>query len=253
MAKGKIGILLAVLTGVGLVVTVVITANKAPEARAAKEEALNKKRLETGDENAELTKMESIKAQAPSYMPVIFTASATAASLIGSQILPQKAISDLNRWRNAYHDISNRVNGPKAEQLLQSMTEEQLKLQSGSGIKKETFVISCEGEVLEFESTLLDVMEAEYNINRYFHGVGYIKFNEALECFHLDQKVESGDEFGWDMYLGDAYYGYSWIDFQHRRGMKDGKPVTFIDLPFPPHRLDEGDLTGSPPRAENMS
>lgn len=258
MAKGKAGLVLAIIAGAGMVYTVIMTAKKAPEAKEAKDAALKQKREETGDDTAELTRMEAFKAQAPCYFPVALGAGATLVSVVGSQFLPQKTLNDLEKWKKTYQAVSARLNGVQGEKLMSQITSQQL-ISGNEGIKKETFIVSCEGTEVEFESTIVDVLDAEYNIDRLFCGKGDISFNEALDFFHAEQHIECGEKFGWDIYLGDTFYGYSWIDFTHRRGMKDGRPVTFIEFPFPPHSLYESDLDDeiiilqNQPRTENIT
>lgn len=242
MKGGKGGIVLALVTGVGLVITVVLTAKKAPEAQKAKEAALEEKREATGDPNAQLTKMESIKAQAPCYIPVACSAAGTMASLVGSQILPQGALNNLEKWKRTYRDISAKVNGPQAEKLISQMTEKTIESKE-DGMKMETFILPFNDENIIIEATMLDILMAEYDVNRFFKGTGAITFNQLLDFFPGKLKHrDRGDEFGWNEYLGDAFYGYCWIDFYHRQATLDGKPVTFIDMPFLPHSLNEDDV-----------
>lgn len=235
--KGKMGIVLAVVAGAGMIFTVWLTAKKAPEAVKLKEAALEKKRIDTGDENAQLTKLEALRAQIPCYGPVIASAAVATGSMIASQIIPQEALYDVKKTFQTYKDVTAKLNGPEAEKVIDQITEKKLE-QGSNGIKKEIFVIEFLDEQIEIETTIVDILEAEYNINRFFKGCGRITFNEALEFFH-EKARERGEEFGWDEYIGDAFYGYCWIDFQHRRGMLNGKPVNFIDMPFPCHPLNE--------------
>ena len=237
--KSKFGIVLTIVAGIGMIATIVITAKKAPEAQKKKEEALEKKRQETGNENASLTFMESFQAQAGCYAPVIASATLTVGSIIGSQILPQSAINDLEKLHKTYKEVTAKVNGPEAEKLIDDMTQQKLS-QDNDTIKKELFVLKFGDEDILFESTLLDISEHIYDVNRFFKGTGTITFNELLDIFQLDHR-ERGDEFGWDECLGEAWYGYCWIDFKYRKGMLGDKPVTFIDMPFDCHPLtDEG-------------
>lgn len=239
--KGKLGVVLTIAAGIGLVVTVIATAKKTPEAQKAKEEAIEKKRQATGDENAQLTTIESIKAQVPTYAPVIFSAAITAGTIIGSQVLPQNVATDLEKWKRAYRDISTKVNGPEAEKLMNGMAHSAMAHKETQGtlvIKKETFILRFNDHDIPFESTIVDVLIAEYDANKLFKGAGSITFNQLLNFFHLKNE-ERGDEFGWDVLLGEKWYGYSWIDFNHRRAMLDGKPVTYIDMPFECHILNE--------------
>lgn len=237
MPKSKMGVFLMLAASAGMIVTIVMTAKKAPEAQKAKEDALALKRQSTGDENAQLTTIESIKAQLPCYAPVIFTAAMATGSMIASQVVPQGALDGLEKTFRTYKDISAKMHGPEAENIIDQMTTQKL-TQGTDGMTKETFVIHFNDKDILFETTLLDVLESEYDVNRFFKGTGTITFNQMLQLFHQEEQ-EFGDEFGWDECLGDAWYGYSWIDFRHRRGMLNGKPVTFIEMPFECHPLDE--------------
>lgn len=240
--KGKAGIFLTLAAGVGMVATIVLTAKKAPEAQKAKEEALLRKREATGDENAQLTWWESLKVQTPVYIPAITAAAATVGTMVISQIAPQSAIQEMEKWNKTYRDVTAKVNGEKAEQLISQITNQKL-TQGTDGIKMETFVLHFNDQDICFDTTIVDVLEAEYDANRFFCGSGGLTFNQLLQLFH-QENVERGEEFGWDQYLGDAFYGYSWIDFKHRRGMLNGKPVTFIEFPFEYHTLSEEELMG---------
>ena len=249
--SGKFGIVLTLLAGAGMIFTMYLTAKKAPEALKLKEEALEAKRQNTGDENAELTFMESAKAQAPCYGPVAVSAIATVGALVGSQILPQNALDDLNKVHKTYKNITSKVNGKKAEELIQKMTNH--KLEHGSDVPiKETFVIELGEDVITFDSTILQVMQAAYDINKLFNAVGTVTINEMLNFFK-QKEIENGNDFGWNIDLGEIWYGYSWIDIEFtRKGKLNGQDVTFIDFVVEPHSLTE-DVTLEDVRAENMS
>ena len=248
--KGKWGIVLTVVSILGFGYTIYLTSKKAPEAQKAKEEALKLKQETTGDESAKLTKMESIQAQVKYYAPVALTAITTVGSIIGSQFLPQSALHDIEKVHATYKELNRKLNGDKAEAAIEKMTTQKLAVDE-DGIKKETFVLRFspissggldEKEII-FETTLLDVMEAEYEINRDFQiGKGDLKFNELLDIFHIQEHVEGGDQVGWEQYLGEVYFGYHWIDFTHRKGIRNGQPVTYIDLPFQCHDLTEAGI-----------
>jgi hypothetical protein len=103
--------------------------------------------------------------------------------------------------------------------------------------EKETFRIVFQGKSIQFEKTRAEVIEAIYETNRYFHGRGIVTFNEFLNYLGLDS-VPEGDERGWEIYIGEAIYGYTWIDF----GLKecyDEPWVTEIYMPIYPHFFEE--------------
>ena len=99
------------------------------------------------------------------------------------------------------------------------------------------FRIVFQGKSIQFEDTRANVIEAFYEANRYFHGRGSITFNEFLHFLGQDP-VEEGNDRGWECYVGEAVYGYSWIDF----GLKeciDEPWVTEIYMAVYPHFFDE--------------
>ena len=248
-AKGKWGVVLTIVSVGGLLYTIYLTAKKAPEAKEAVDAALEAKKASTGDENAQLTKAETVEAQMKCYAPVALSALATAGSIVGSQFLPQSAMRDIEKVHETYKAFNRKLNGEKAEKAIEEMTTQKLtEGAKGGNIKKETFVLRFDpisgedmaGKEIIFETTLLDVMEAEYEINRYFQVArSQLTFNEMLDFFHVPEHVEGGDVVGWEEYLGEVYFGYSWIDFNHRKAMRNGEPVTYIELPFQCHDLTE--------------
>lgn len=85
-----------------------------------------------------------------------------------------------------------------------------------------------------FESTTEEVQQAEYHFNRNFALRGYASLNEFHEFLGLE-KSDFGELLGWSMEVGQEYYGYSWIDFDHTKAvMDDGLECTIISMPFPP-------------------
>ena len=254
LSKGKAGIILTITAGVGLVTSVVLTAKKAPEAEKLKAAALEEKRKTTGDPNVKLTWVESMRATAGCYVPVFISTAVTAGSIIGAQVLPQSAMNELKKMHNTYKDIVAKVESKEAaekiEEIAQAKLEEDKKAKKSTDGKSATsqrFAFRFEGlDPIEFTATLVDVMEAEYLVNREFKildGGGEITLNKFLEFFDCDPlDGDAGEDFGWQEYLGEAFYGYSWIDFIHKDGELNGHPVTFIDLPFGPHALTEDEV-----------
>lgn len=248
LSKGKAGIGLTIIAGGGLILTVVLAAKKAPEAQKLKEAALEEKRKTTGDPNAKLTWVESLKAQAGCYAPVIASAAFTMGSMIGSQILPQSALNDITKLHNTYKDMVAKVESKEAAEKIEEMAEvriqEEKKEKSKSAKEKEDdkvcrWAFKFGDRVIEFTASLLEVLESEYEVNRYFIVCGgEVTLNKFLEFFNCDP-IEGGDDVGWQEYLGEIFYGYSWIDFKHRPGEHNGRKVTFIDLPFDAHALTE--------------
>ena len=235
--KGKT--LLVFVAGVGVVVTAYLAAKNAPEAQKRKEAALAEKRLRTGDENAQLTFIESVKAQIGAYLPAIISGTMAIGSLIGSDVINEKNMNKVKKTFNDYKEMTDKLEGKDTSKVIEKAVE-QKKLDEKN--KKpwdttENFRIVFQGHSIQFESTRADVIEGLYETNRLFRGKGVVTFNEFLA--YLNQPpVEGGDERGWECYVGEAVYGYSWIDF----GLKeciDEPWITEIYMPVYPHFFDE--------------
>ena len=237
--KGKT--LLVLAAGAGMIITAFLAAKKAPEAQAKKEAALQAKREKTGDENAQLTFFESAQAQIGSYIPAIVCGMATLGSFAGSEIINKENMKKAEKAFNEYKDMTETLGGTGARKTIEKAVE-QKRIDEKNGKpweSKEMFRIVFQGHSIQFEDTRANVMEALYETNRYFHGRGRITFNEFLHF--LDQApVDEGEDRGWEAYVGEAVYGYTWIDFGLKE-CEDEPWITEIYMPVYPHFFDEDD------------
>lgn len=80
----KASTLLSILGGVGVVATAVMTATATPKALKMVEEAEHEK-------GGDLTKLETVKAAAPAYIPAAITGVSTIACIMGANVLSKKA------------------------------------------------------------------------------------------------------------------------------------------------------------------
>lgn len=228
-----------VVAGVGLTATLYFTARNTPEALKRKEEALKEKKERTGDENAKLTFVESFKAQVGAYAPAIVSGTVMVGSLIGSEVINKENMKKAEKAFDDFKDMTEKLDGKGARKTIEKAVE-QKKIDDKKGKpwdKPETFRIIFQGHSIQFEKPRSEVIEAFYETNRYFHGRGIITFNEFLQ--YLDQEsVPEGDDRGWECCVGEAVYGYTWIDF----GLKeciDEPWVTEIYFPVYPHFFEE--------------
>jgi len=235
--KGKT--MLVVAAGVGMVVTAWLAAKNAPEAQKRKEEALQAKKEATGDENAELTFFESAKAQIGAYIPAIISGTVALGTLVGSEVINEQNLKRAEKTFDNYKEMTDKLSGKGSSKIIEKAVE-QKKLDEKNRKpweEEETFRIVFQGQTIEFKSTRADVIEALYETNRYFQGRGLITFNEFLS--YLGQKpVKGGDDRGWEAHVGEAVYGYIWIDFGLKQN-EDEPWVTDIYFAVYPHLFDE--------------
>lgn len=81
-----------------------------------------------------------------------------------------------------------------------------------------------------FESTIEQVLNAEYHLNRNYILRGYSYLNEFYEFLGIEE-TDYGSVLGWAP-NDDGMY---WIDFNHRKlSSDDGSDVYIIEMPFEP-------------------
>ena len=237
--KGKTVLVLA--AGAGMILTAWLAARNTPEAQKRKEEALQAKREATGDENAELTFFESAKAQFGAYVPAIVSGMVTIGSLVGSEVINNENLKKAEKAVDDFKTMADKLDGKGSSKIIEKAVE-QKKLDEKAHKPwnvEETFRIRFQNQTIEFKSTRSDVIEAFYETNRYFQGRGHVTFNEFLQ--YLGQKsVKEGDDRGWEAYVGEAVYGYTWIDFGLKQ-CEDEPWITDIYFAVYPHFFDEED------------
>lgn len=87
-----------------------------------------------------------------------------------------------------------------------------------------------------FESTIEQVISAEYHLNRNYILRGVQVINEFHDFLGLDP-IPGGDDIGW----APMDEGMFWIDFNHRKSrLENGTEFYIIEMPFGPiENLDE--------------
>ncbi len=222
--------------------TSVMTAKATTKANKLLEEA----KIEKGEE---LTKREVVQVAAPAYIPPIIMGATTIACIFGANVLNQRnqasLISAYGVLDQYYKDYRNKVNELHGEDTDDEVLNEIAKdrYDEGQYIKefedKQLFYDEFSGRY--FESTIEEVKDAEYHFNRNFALIGYADLNEFYTFLGIEE-VEYGFYMGWSQYVGEAYYGYKWVDFtRHMIDMEDGNKCCVIRMPFEPHYdyLDE--------------
>lgn len=206
--------ILTCMGGVGLVATAVLTAKATPKAMARVEDA----REEKGEE---LTKVETVIAATPAYIPPLITGAATLVCMFGANALSKRQqaslVSAYALLDNSYKEYKKKVNelygegaNNKVKEEIAKDKYEESELKPADGMK--LFFDDFSGRI--FESTLEKVQEAEYNINRNLSMYGYATLNEFYEYLGLEP-LDGGDELGWSPDMNFDYYCQEWIDFGH--------------------------------------
>lgn len=249
--KGVAAVALALIGAIGVGITAVMTAKATPAAVKAVEAAEKKK-------GEELTKAETVMAAAPVYAPAVGAGITTVACIIGSTIVSYKAQASLvgayaclDRLHKDYRGKVRELFGDAADQqVMASISPEETKrVVLTAECLCENCCLSDEepgAKVLfydtlterYFESTVEQVICAEYHLNRNYALGGNVSVLEWLEFLGLepeegDVDAAKADSEVWNVEDNEGLY---WIDFNHRKvRMDDGLECYIIETPFGPN------------------
>ena len=221
--------------GVGVVATTVMAITATPKAL---------KRIEIAKEEKgeELTKFEIVKTAAPVYIPTILTGATTLACIFGANALNKRQQASLMSayalLDHSYKDYRNKVTemySDDANRVIQTELakdayekEDEIEVEDGNTL----FYDSFSGRY--FETTMENVLRAEYELNRVFATSGYACLNEFYDDLHLE-KFDYGEELGWSTYEMGEMYMHTWLEFVHTKvEMDDGLECVIIEMPYPP-------------------
>lgn len=196
-----------------------------------------------------LSVAETVKVCWKDYIPTLAVGTASLACIFGANVLNRKqqesmaaAYAALASAFEGYRDKVNVICGPGTEKAIEKAIEQEksdIENDRPPWNETQTFYLSYGGKPEFFERTMEQVLKAEYELNRRFVLSGEVHLNDFLDILGLDH-VEGGDEIGWEGYIGEALYGYLWIDFHHRYYVTDdGLSVCSIEMPFEPHSINE--------------
>lgn len=241
----------------GMIATVVLAVKATPNAQKKIAGARIEKRqaLQTLDDPTSvfnsptnLTPMETVLVCWKEYAPAMAVGTASLICIFGANLLSRRQqaslISAYAALDQAFGEYRNKVislAGAETDNAVMNSIQEEHKDSDEKNPPWEvvqTFYL--EGYPKFFDMTMEKVARAEYCLNRIFVLRGYATFNEFLHFLGLDDLGEKGEHIGWESYIGEAFYGYQWIDFDHiHRVSNDGFRVCDIQMPFPPHSLDD--------------
>lgn len=227
--------ILTCVGAVGVVATSVMAVKATPKALAHLEEAKEEK-------GEDLTKLEVVKVAGPAYIPAVVTGAATIACIFSANILNKRKqaalMSAYALLDNSYKEYKKKVTELYGEDADQHVREEIAK------DKYEERDISLEDETKQlfydefsdryFESTMEDVLRAEYNVNKKLSSHGGLYLNEFYEALDIPP-VDYGDHLGWSAAEVYDMCWESWVDFYHKKvKMDDGFECYIISYSVDP-------------------
>lgn len=242
-AKRHGSTILTVMGGVGVIVTTVTAVKATPKAVRLLEEAKEEK-------GEELTKIEKVKTVGSIYIPTIVMGMGTITCIFGANVLNKRTqaalVSAYALVDNSYKEYKQKLKelyGEEAhEEIVNAIAVEKAREVgiTASNLCTNTCLTdsdSCGEPVLfydewsnrYFESTIEQVIVAEYHTNRNFTLRGYLFLNEFYSFLGLDE-TDYGTKVGWC--VEDDLF---WIDFHHHKAtMDDGLECYIIETPWGP-------------------
>lgn len=201
-------------------------------------------------EEEELSTKEKIIAVGPTYIPPVIAGVSTIVCILGANVLNQRYQASLTSAyalvSSSYNDYQRKVKEICGEDIHQRIMDE-LAVEHANDvyIHQECLLGACETNIdlgtqekvlfydvfseRYFESTIQQVMAAEYHLNRNYILKGYACLNEFYEFLGLES-VKGGDVIGWTP-DSELY----WVDFDHRTvTLEDGLECCGIYMCYEP-------------------
>ena len=212
--------ILTCVGAIGVIATSVMAVKATPKAMMKLEEA----KKEKGDE---LTTSEKIVVAGPTYIPSIVAGVSTIACIFGANILNKRQQAAL---MSAYALLDNSYKDYKKK------TQELYGKDADIRIRNEIAKDKCKENDLElgddkllffddysgryFESTMENVVKAEYELNRKISLWGGAYLNEFYEFLGIEP-TDYGYFLGWSEGGLMETSWVSWLDFQHEKVVMD--------------------------------
>lgn len=222
--------------GAGVVATAVLAVKATPKAMMLLEHAKEEK-------GEDLTKFEVIKAAAPAYIPTVLIGVSTIACIFGANTLNKyqqgSLMSAYALLDSSYKEYKSKVVDLYGEDADSRVREEIAKDKyAGDGITpdndKVLFYDEFSGRY--FQSTTVNVLKAEYEVNKKLSTWGGVYLNEFYELVGLPT-TDYGDHLGWSAAGMYEMYWEEWLDFHHEKFMLDdgleGYIITYNQEPTP--------------------
>lgn len=216
--------------GVGVVATAVTAVKATPKAMRLLEAAEEVK-------GEELTKLEKARIAGPIYIPSIAIGVSTIVCIFGANALNQRQQAAITSAyalvNNSYKEYKKKIEelyGEEANDIVVGAIAKDKYEDADIPVEdeKELFYDDFSGRY--FRSTIEDVQQAEYQINRDLIMRDYATLNEFYDWLELPH-IDAGDTLGWSTCMNFDYYWQTWIDFTHSKiTMEDGTECHVIRI-----------------------
>lgn len=236
--------LLTCLGGIGLVATAVTAVKATPKVLSLLEEAKEEK-------GEELSKWETVKTAAPSYIPAVTIGVTSLVCIFGANVLNKRQQASIasayalidNSYKKYRNKLVELYGEGTHKNVVDAIAIEKAKdtyIHAGNIFtdctqfleedRSEPVLFYDEFGKRYFESSIEQVITAEYHLNRNYTQRGYSVLNEFYDFLGLEP-IDGGDDLGWAIDDEGTY----WIDFNHHKVvMDDGLEVYIIEMLYEP-------------------
>ena len=259
-------LILTCLGAVGMVATVVTAVKATPKALILVQDEVVRRNEETIKEILDkkqqsesmiinLKPVDTIKATWKVYIPTAVIGGATLFCIFGAHVLNKQtqtaligAYGLINQAYTRYRKAAKTVYGEDADKNIIAEVIKDSDVWdptngcqiyfSGLDDKSEKVLFYDLFSKRYFESTLANVINAEYHANRNLSLRGGVPVNEFYEFLGLEG-IDNGDIIGWDINFLSEHETY-WIDFDNSYKQGKGEPDCYvISTMFSPQIVDE--------------
>ena len=225
--------ILTVLGGVGVVATAVTAVKATPKA-------INLIEVYEEQKGEDLTTLEKVRVAGPHYIPAILIGAGTIACIFGANVLNKRNQASLMSAYalidNSYKEYKKKVAELYGEETHKEVVSSIAKDKYTDDIRVDDNKMLFYDEFSHryFESTLEDVIKAEYNTNRKLQCNGGVYLNEYYEFLELEP-IPGGTELGWSSGILESHYLAEQIAFDHWKVvLEDGLECCIITLRYEP-------------------
>lgn len=237
--KRKNYIFLSALSGVsGIIVTSILTAKSTIKAVRIYDDMKKTEKC---------YKKNVIKNTWKCYIPPILTGAIFSAASISFGIKSKNYQASLTSayiflqesYKKYREKISDELGEEKEKEIhLESDIESEINVKKvGKKLETSENILFYEEHYSEFfERRMIEVLDAEYQLNKKFALEGYATINDFFRFLGLNE-IKEGDVIGWS--IDDGYDFYNWIEFEHRMiTVEDGMECYVIETVFNPSVLN---------------
>lgn len=233
--KRNASTILTCVGGAGVIATSIMAVKATPKA-------IHHLELAKEEKGEELTVTETVLVAGRFYIPSVLVGASTIACIFGANALNKRQQASLMSayalLNSSYTDYKNKVKemlGEEGHAEVRNAIAKDKYEESDISVSadKELFYDEFVGEY--FESTMIDVLNAEYNLNRDIQLKGWYALDDFYNELGID--YDDGGVLGWSEGGNFARYWQSWVDFSHTKAvLDDGLECTIITMwgePYP--------------------